>query len=159
MKLPSAAPNTPLLEGERLLQSWQPQLVLFSHRAFLLSFATALALASLGYLSFVQWLIVVPVFTVIFVIVFDDVATWFRCRDDRWFLTSKRLIFERVGAPEENANLTLDRVEWMQPWFWWSLRIGFSAGTATVIRFVPRPREVRSRILEAKAAFEDGAHD
>jgi hypothetical protein len=101
----------------------------------------------------------VPVFTVIFLLVFDDVSTWLRHRSDRWHLTNQRLIFERLGAPEENAAVPLDSVAWLSPWLWWSLRLGFTTGTATAIRFVPRPRDIRRRILEAKAAFEDARHD
>lgn len=155
----SAQPATALLPGERLLASWQPQLQLFAHRALLLSFVTALALASLGYLTWLQWLIAVPVFTVIFVVIFDDVSTWFRHRHDRWHLTDRRLIYERLDAPEENAAVALDKIDWLRPWAWWALRIGFVAGTATTMQFVPRPRDIRARILDAKAAFEDGKHD
>jgi len=152
-------PETPLLSGERLLTGWRPTLQLFAHRAILLSFITALALASLGYLTLVQWLIAVPVFTVIFVVVFDDLSTWFRHRNDRWFLTNMRLIYERVGAPEENAAISLDKIDWLRPWAWWGLRIGFTVGTATTMQFVHRPRDIRTRILDAKAAFEDGKND
>ncbi len=154
-----APPVTPLLSGERLLASWQPQLQLFAHRAALLSFVTALALASLGYLTLIQWLIAVPVFTVIFVVIFDDLTTWFRHRNDRWFLTDRRLIYERLQAPEENAAVSLDQLAWLRPWAWWALRIGFSAGTSTTMQFVPRPRDIRTRILNAKAGFEDGKND
>lgn len=153
------APNTSLLDGETVIDSWQPKLTLFGHRALILSFVTALVLASLGYLSLWQWLIAVPLFSVIFVLIFDDVSTWFRHRSERWYLTNKRLIFENSGAPEDNANLTLDQIVWMRPWFWWSLQLGFASGTSTAIRFVPRPRELRTRILDAKAAFEDGTND
>ena len=156
---PPAPPATPLLPGERLLTSWQPQRQLFAHRAALLSFVTALALASLGYLTFVQWLITVPVFTVIFVVIFDDLSTWFRHRNDRWHLTDRRLIYERLGASEENAAVSLDQLDWLRPWAWWALRIGFTHHTATTMQFVPRPREIRTRILNARAAFEDGKHD
>ena len=114
-----------------------------------------MALASLGYLSLIQWLIAVPVFTVIFLIVFDDINAWFRHRNDRWHLTNQRLIYERVGAPEENAALPLQAIEWMRPWLWWALRLGFEGGTSTVIRFVSRPGEVRTRILNAQAAVLD----
>lgn len=154
-----ALPVTPLLAGEKVLARWQPRLTLFAHRAALLSFVTALALASLGYLTLLQWLIAVPVFTVIFVVIFDDLSTWFRHRNDRWFLTDRRLIYEHLNAPEENAAVSLDQLDWLRPWAWWALRIGFTSGTSTTMQFLPRPRDIRTRILNAKAGFEDAKHD
>lgn len=145
--------HTDLLPGESLLAAWRPNLALFAQRALLLSFVTALALSSLGYLSLLQWLVAVPVFTVIFVFVFDDHTVWFRHRGDVWYLTSERLIFERANAPEENAAVPLFAVEWMQPWAWWSLRIGFEGGTSTAMRFVRRPRAIKARIEAAQAAL------
>lgn len=153
------APVTPLCEGETVCTVWRPRISLFLQRSVLLSFATALALASLGYLSLVQWLVAVPAFTLIFMLIFDDFAIWARHRGDAWFLTDQRLIFERAGEPEENAAVPLSGIEWARPWFWWALRLGFESGTSTVMRFVPRPREIRARILAAQAAahrLEDG---
>lgn len=149
---PAPRPRTGLLEGEVLLASWRPQLALFAQRAVLLSFATAIALSSLGYLTLLQWLMAVPVFTVIFVFVFDDHTTWFRHRDESWHLTSQRLIFEKATVPEDNAAVPLFAIEWMEPWFWWSLRLGLQGGTSTAIRFVARPREIKARIEAARAA-------
>lgn len=145
-----AGPETPLGQGERLLGAWRPQWALFLQRAVLLSFVTALVLASLGYLTLWQWLVAVPVFTLIFMVVFDDFSTWFRHRGERWFLTDRRLIFETRDAPEENSAVPLGAIEWLKPWFWWSLRMGFDGGTATAMRFVARPKDIRARILDAR---------
>ncbi|MDQ2091716.1 hypothetical protein [Marimonas arenosa] len=152
---------TRLLDGEVVLAVWRPQLAMFAQRALLLSFATALALASLGYLTTVQWLIAVPVFTVLFIFIFDDHTTWFRHRDEAWFLTTQRLVFEKASQPEENAAVPLFAVEWMQPWAWWSLRLGFQGGTSTAIRFVARPRDIRAKIAAArdKAMEQAGTPD
>ncbi|MDU8928491.1 hypothetical protein RXV86_13960 [Alisedimentitalea sp. MJ-SS2] len=130
---------------------------LFAQRALMLAFATAVVLASLGYLTLVQWLIAVPCFTVIFLIVFDDITTWFRHRNDRWHLTNRRLIYERVGAPEEDAAVPLARIEWMRPWLWWALQLGFEGGTSTAMRFVSRPREIQSEIEAAQKALHPDA--
>ena len=153
MSKPATRPLlTPLASDEQLLASWRPQLAMFAQRAVLLSFATAVALSSLGYLTALQWLVAVPVFTVLFVFVFDDHTTWFRHRDEAWHLTTKRLIFEKAGAPEENAAVPLHAIDWMEPWAWWSLRLGFQGGTSTAIRYVARPRDIRARIAAARSA-------
>lgn len=153
MSGPATRPvQTPLASDERLLASWRPQFMLFAQRSVLLSFATALALSSLGYLDLVQWLVAVPVLTVLFVFLFDDHITWFRVRDEAWHLTSKRLIYEKASTPEDNAAVPLRAVEWMEPWFWWALRLGFEGGTSTAMRFVARPRDIQARIAAARAA-------
>ena len=153
-----ARPQTELLKGETLLAAWRPQWPLFLQRALLLSFATAIVLASLGYLTLLQWLVAVPVFTVLFILVFDDYTTWFSHRNERWFLTTHRLIYEEKGAPEEAAALPLAAIEWMKPWFWWSLRLGFEGGTSNAMMFVTRPRDIRQKILAAQEALK-GGHD
>lgn len=155
MKTPARSPRriaTPLASDERLLASWRPSFMLFAQRSVLLSFATALALSSLGYLSLVQWLVAVPVLTVLFIFVFDDHITWFRVRDEAWHLTTQRLIYEKAGTPDDNAAVPLGAVEWMEPWFWWALRLGFEGGTSTAMRFVARPRDIQARIAAARAA-------
>ncbi|WP_322866406.1 hypothetical protein U5922_009480 [Aquicoccus sp. G2-2] len=141
---------TPLHSDEQLLGSWRPQFLLFMQRSLILSFITALALASLGYLTPIQWLIAVPVFTVGFLVIFDDFSTWFDTRRHHWYLTNHRLIFEVDDEPENNAALPLGDINWMRPWFWWGLRIGFSSGTAMDMRFIKRPRDLRARILAAQ---------
>ena len=83
---------------------------------------------------------------------FDDINTWFRHRNDRWHLTNRRLIYERVGAPEEDAALPLHAIEWMAPWLWWALRLGFQGGTSAAMRFVARPREIMAQIRAAQQA-------
>jgi hypothetical protein len=142
---------TPLVSGEQLLGSWRPQFLLFMQRSLLLSFVTAIALASLGYLTLIQWLIAVPVFTVVFLVIFDDFSTWFDHRRHHWYLTSHRLIFEVDKAPEENAAVSISDITWLRPWFWWGLRIGFASGTSMDMRFIARPRDVRARILAAQS--------
>ena len=144
-------PRTPFLTGETLLAVWRPQLAMFAQRALLLSFGTAIALSSLGYLTALQWLVAVPVFTVLFIFIFDDHTTWFRHRGEVWYLTDRRLIYEKSGAEEENAAVPLFAIEWMEPWLWWSLRVGFEGGTSTSIRYIPRPRDARARIEAARA--------
>ncbi|MEZ5715333.1 MAG: hypothetical protein R3D85_09270 [Paracoccaceae bacterium] len=155
MKKPAPSPRriaTPLASDEQLLASWRPNFTLFAQRSVLLSFATALALSSLGYLDLRQWLVAVPVLTVLFVFLFDDHLTWFRVRDEAWHLTTHRLIYEKAGAPEDNAAVPLRAVEWTEPWFWWALRLGFEGGTSTAMRFVARPRDIQARIAAARAA-------
>jgi len=66
--VPASRMQTPLIKGETLLASWQPQLMLFLQRAVLLSFATTLVLAPFANLSFWQLLVAIPVFTVFFII-------------------------------------------------------------------------------------------
>lgn len=152
-------PVTEFKTGETLLAVWRPQLALFAQRSVLLSFATAIALSSLGYLTFMQWLLAVPIFTVIFMFIFDDHTTWVRHRDEAWFLTDRRLIFEKAGAEEENAAIPLNAIDTMHPWFWWALRLRFSGGPSTAMRFVARPRDIRARILAAQAALQKGETD
>ena len=108
-------------------------------------------LVDLGYLTALQWLVAVPVFTVLFIFIFDDHTTWFRHRREVWYLTDRRLIYEKSGAEEENAAVPLFAIEWMEPWLWWSLRVGFEGGTSTSIRYIPRPRDARARIEAARA--------
>lgn len=139
-------PQTPLLDGETVRAVWRPRFWLFAQRALLLGFVTALGLSGFGFLIWWQWLLALPVLTLVYVFVFDDYATWFRHRGDCWFLTDRRLIYENADSPGEQAAVPLSEIAWMRPWFWWSLRIGLKAGTATTIRFVPGPRDIRRRI-------------
>ncbi|MDQ2093830.1 hypothetical protein [Rhodalgimonas zhirmunskyi] len=149
-------PDLPLREGERLLGMWRPQLALFLQRAVLLSFATALVLASLGYLSLVQWLIAVPVFTLLFMVVFDDFSVWFSHRNEIWWLTDQRLIFEPTDDVTETTSVGLERIVWTRPWFWWALQIGFDDGMSVVMRYVARPRAIGARIEKAQERFGNG---
>lgn len=151
-----ALPDLPLREGEAILASWRPQWPLFVQRALILSFVTALVLASLGYLTLWQWLIAVPVFTLLFLVIFDDLAAWFRHRNEIWWLTNQRLIFEPTDDKDDTTSVDLDRIEWMRPWFWWSLRIGMEGGMSTVMRYVARPGAIRARIEAAKEGFGHG---
>lgn len=158
-KKPVPRPDTDLKSGETLLAVWRPQLAMFAQRALLLSFATAVALSSLGYLTALQWLIAVPVFTLLFIFIFDDHTTWYRHRDETWYLTTHRLIFEKASTPEENAAVPLAAIEWMHPWAWWSLMLGFQGGTSTAIRFVARPRDIRARIVAAQQNARQAAQE
>ncbi|WP_137701687.1 hypothetical protein [Marimonas lutisalis] len=150
--VPARIPETPMLDGETLLARWQPRFWLFAQRSLLLGFVTALALSGFGFLVWWQWLLALPVLTLVYIFVFDDLATWVRHRGERWYLTSMRLIFENHESPEDHAAIPLASVAWAKPWFWWSLRLGLDSGTATSIRYIPQPREARRRILAARAA-------
>ena len=148
--------DTPLLPHETYLRSWQPSLAVFAQRALLLGFATALALGGIGIVSWTQWLISLPILTVLYVFIFDDYRNWIAHRDERWHLTSQRMIFENAQSPEENASIPLSAISRLRLWFWWTLRIGLENGTATSIRYIRNPAEARRRILQAQCAFYGG---
>lgn len=143
-------PQTPLITGETVLALWRPRFWIFAQRALLLGFVTALALSGFGILVWWQWLLALPILTVAYVLVFDDFSTWFRRRSDCWYLTNRRLIYENRENPEDQAAVPLSEIAWMRPWFWWSLRIGLTGGTATAMRFVPNPHDIRRCIQTAK---------
>ena len=145
-------PDTPLEEGEAWIATWRPHFLLFLQRSVLLAIVTALGLVPLGFFSYWQLLLALPVFVLMFMLIFDDITTWMRHRRDAWFLTERRLIFENSDTPEGNSAVPLEAIKWMRPWMWWGLRIGFHTGTGTALRYIARPRDIMARIEAAQAA-------
>ncbi|PIE15129.1 MAG: hypothetical protein CSA70_00595 [Rhodobacterales bacterium] len=143
--------DTELEEGEHLVTSFCPSLISFAQRAILLGFATALGLGGVGWLNWYQSLVVLPILSLLYIFVFDDLSAWIRHRNDTWHLTDRRLIYERKGAPEDNAAVYLGDITDMRLWFWWGLRIGLCNGHTTTMKYVSGPSQIRARIAGAKS--------
>lgn len=144
--------------GETVLAEWRPALRIWGRKVLFVTFVTALALGLAGWwLQFWPLLAALPVAMAVWFVVFDDWQDWRRHRDDRWWLTGERLIFDNGDDMDPLAWSELSDLVKVQPWMWWALRLRFADGRATMMHFLPDRARVRARLLAARDAHTGAA--
>ncbi|WP_415401917.1 hypothetical protein [Tateyamaria sp. SN3-11] len=142
-----------LMPGETLLYSWG-----ISARSFFVRVGAIVGIwvilgqvGSLGQDLSVT-LLAVPgavVFGLFYMWVFGELDLWAQHRDTNWHLTDRAIHI--VPGDDLPARLPLAEIRRINRWPLWSLVVRFNSGTATTLPIPPRPKELRQRILAARA--------
>ncbi len=158
-------PNAISLKPDEIqVAVWKPNFSVFLVKLTFMSSLTALLLGNILRLSFnangvLLWTISFLVSAAVYAFIFDDVFEWRQRRDDRWVLTSQRVIFYNPSDDESPATVPLAAVKKVRRWMFWGVQIKLLPRDAVTMLFLKNRKIICHTLRETIAKHRDTRQD
>ena len=142
-----------LAPGEQVLAHWRPVAAQFAKGFVLAGALTSLALAPFlwGH-PFHVWLAAILLGALVWGVVFDDLSTWRRRRNDHWVLTNRHLLFCNDLGDGDPAAVALGDITGFSGLGWFgTVIVRLSTGAKLRMAFLAAPQQVRQQIEAARS--------
>lgn len=143
-----------LAPGEVVKHSARP-----SFRIYVQRLIFVMALLALCLTPIVLWLqdprawIIVPMFLLIDLFLFDNLEDWIQTRRLAWMLTDRRVIEIDTSTGQINHSAPITEIARVRRLMWWGLNIVSEDRDIIEIAFVPALGDLRRQIISARKAI------